>query len=83
MADTKLCPYCAEEIRAEATRCRFCRSRLMTLDTDRWQRHHPEAKIAGVCSALARVFVVPVAAVRLAFVVLSQLVPLKPTQPPR
>jgi phage shock protein PspC (stress-responsive transcriptional regulator) len=44
---------------------------LVTLDLDRWQRRHPEAKLAGVCAALARVFVVPVAAVRLAFVVLT------------
>jgi phage shock protein PspC (stress-responsive transcriptional regulator) len=71
MGETKACPYCAEEIRAEATRCRFCRSRLVTLDYDRWQRRHPEAKLAGVCAALARVFVVPVAAIRLGFVVLT------------
>ena len=71
MDETKSCPYCAEEIRAEATRCRFCRSRLVTMDSDRWQRHHPDAKLAGVCAALARVFVIPVAAVRLAFVVLT------------
>lgn len=71
MGEMKLCPYCAEEIRGEATRCRFCRSRLVTLDLDRWQRHHPESKVAGVCAALARVFVVPVAAIRLGFVVLT------------
>jgi phage shock protein PspC (stress-responsive transcriptional regulator) len=71
MGETKSCPYCAEEIRAEATRCRFCRSRLVTWDVDRWQRRQPDAKLAGVCAALARVFVVPVAAIRLGFVVLT------------
>jgi hypothetical protein len=29
--DTRLCPFCAEAIRAEATRCRFCRSNLPPL----------------------------------------------------
>jgi phage shock protein PspC (stress-responsive transcriptional regulator) len=71
MADTKTCPYCAEEIKAEATRCRYCRSRLVAVDAERWHRAHPESKLGGVCAALARVLVVPVAAVRLAFVVLT------------
>jgi phage shock protein PspC (stress-responsive transcriptional regulator) len=71
MAEMKSCPYCAEEILAAATRCRYCRSRLVTFDTDRWHRSHPDRRVAGVCTALAHALAVPTAAVRLAFVVLT------------
>jgi phage shock protein PspC (stress-responsive transcriptional regulator) len=71
MAETKHCPYCAEEILAAATRCRYCRSRLVTFDSERWHRSYAEARVAGVCAALAHALAVPTAAVRLAFVVLT------------
>ena len=67
---TKRCPYCAEEIRSEATRCRYCRSRLASFESDRWHRSHPERRLAGVCAALARALALPVAGVRVAFVIL-------------
>ncbi len=71
MAETKRCPYCAEEIQAAAVRCRYCRSRLTTFDAERWHRNYPEARIAGVCAAIAHAVTVPLPAVRLAFVILS------------
>jgi phage shock protein PspC (stress-responsive transcriptional regulator) len=71
MADMKRCPYCGEEIRAEAVRCRYCRSRLVSFEVDRWHRSHPEAKLAGVCASLAHVFAVPVVVVRLTFVLFT------------
>jgi phage shock protein PspC (stress-responsive transcriptional regulator) len=79
MDDTKRCPYCGEEIRAAAVRCRYCRSRLTSFDPERWHRNHGDARLAGVCSALAHALAVPVAAVRLLFVVLSFVHFLGPT----
>ncbi len=73
MSEMKRCSYCAEEIRAEATRCRYCRSRLVAIDPTTWHRSHGDSRIAGVCSALAAAFAVPVGAVRAAFVVLAIL----------
>jgi phage shock protein PspC (stress-responsive transcriptional regulator) len=69
--ETKRCPYCAEEIRAEAVRCRFCRSRLTSFDTDRWHRSQPDARLGGVAAALARALALPVTGVRIAFLALS------------
>jgi len=71
MEDVRTCPYCAEEIRAAATRCPYCRSRLTALDPERWFRDHPERRVAGVASAVARALAMPVGAVRLGFIVLT------------
>lgn len=68
MEASKRCPYCAEEIPAEAVRCRYCRSRLSFVDPSGWYRAQPGRKIAGVAAALARSLALPVGAVRAAFV---------------
>jgi phage shock protein PspC (stress-responsive transcriptional regulator) len=71
MDDVRTCPYCAEEIRAAATRCRYCRSRLVALDPEHWYRDHPERRLAGVACAVARALTLPVGAARLGFIVLA------------
>lgn len=71
MAETKTCPFCAEEIRSEAVFCRHCRSRIEPTEISEWHRNHPETRIAGVCAALAHAFAIPVVAVRLGFIVFT------------
>jgi len=71
MADTKRCSFCAEEIRAEATRCPYCRSRLAGFELDGWHRGHDDARLAGVASAVAHALSLPVGAVRLGFVLFA------------
>jgi phage shock protein C len=68
MEATRRCPYCAEEIAAEAVRCKHCRSRLSMVDPRGWHRDQPGRKIAGVAVAVARSLAWPVGAVRAAFV---------------
>ena len=71
MAETRKCPYCAEDIRAEAVRCPFCRSRVATHDPERWYRDHPERRVAGVAAGVASALALPIMGVRLGFVVLA------------
>jgi len=71
MEDVRTCPYCAEEIRAAATRCPHCRSRVTAFDPERWYRDLPERRVAGVAAAVARALALPVGAVRVGFIVLT------------
>jgi phage shock protein PspC (stress-responsive transcriptional regulator) len=74
VSDTKNCPYCAEEIRAEARKCRHCGSFLDSSAAARaavsepWMRRRDGAMLAGVCTGLADRFEVSVTVIRLAFV---------------
>lgn len=69
MTDTgmKKCLFCAEKIREEAIKCRYCGSMVNGEDTspeirvsyNSWRRVNEKKKIAGVCTGLAKQFKIP------------------------
>jgi phage shock protein PspC (stress-responsive transcriptional regulator) len=69
MDQTKKCPYCAEEIKVEAIKCRYCGSHLTGSPLrEEWYRLTDRKMLGGVCSGLAQHFRISVSLLRVSFV---------------
>jgi phage shock protein PspC (stress-responsive transcriptional regulator) len=70
VSERKRCPFCAEDIRAEAVKCRYCGSFLDSggVLARTWYRSREGKVIAGVCAGLAEQFGISVTIIRIAFV---------------
>ena len=63
------CPYCRSQNQPGSTRCAACTSWMVDPPPVReWTRARSQRMLAGVCRGLATRFGVPVAALRLVFV---------------
>ena len=62
MNETRPCPYCAEDVRVEAIKCKHCGSFLALRGSPNdWHRSTSDRMVAGVCGGLAQQFGVPTA----------------------
>ncbi|MFC1613814.1 PspC domain-containing protein [Gemmatimonadota bacterium] len=65
-SNMRKCTYCAENIKQEAIKCRYCGSELEKKDINwawtqgEWCRVQQSKKIAGVCTGLAKQFESPI-----------------------
>lgn len=69
----KRCQFCAEEVKAEAVRCKHCGSWLTSSPLQHEWYRSSHGMIAGVCSGLADEFHISVSIVRIVFFLMTLL----------